>query len=91
MNTDAGKIWFTQEQLDDHFRNFGQKPARTEMHLSIALQALEAIAPVALDLFQVRKIGMEVVIPEEVASAFVLKHGEVGQKVIDMLRGTVTL
>lgn len=65
--------------------------ASTENHVAVAVQALETLAQVATDLFEARKIGMEVTIPDTVEAAFVLKHGEEGRKVIDMLRGNVTI
>lgn len=64
----------TQEQLDEHYRSFGQQAAASEMYVVIAVQALEVIAPAAADLFQARKIGMEVLIPDAVADAYVGKH-----------------
>jgi hypothetical protein len=90
LSVDA-PVWFTKEQLDEHSRSFGQQPAASEKYVVIAEQALEVIAPAAADLFQARKIGMQVLIPDAVADAYVSKHGVEGQKVIDMLRGNVTI
>lgn len=90
LSVDA-PVWFTQEQLDEHCRSFGQQSAPSELHAVIAVQALEVIAPAAADFFQARKIGMQVLIPDAVADAYVGKHGAEGQKVIDMLRGSVPL
>ncbi|KQW19906.1 MULTISPECIES: hypothetical protein [Pseudomonas] len=56
-----------------------------------AVAALEKIAEAQRDLFQARKIGMEVVIPADVETAYVGKHGDDGRKVIDFLRGNVNL
>jgi hypothetical protein len=59
--------------------------------IQTAVAALEKIAEVHLDLFQARKIGMEVVIPADVETAYVGKHGDQGRKVIEFMRGNVTL
>lgn len=56
-----------------------------------AVTSLETIALAHRDLFQARKIGMEVVIPAEVEAAYVDKHGAAGREVIDFLRGNVIL
>ncbi len=96
MNNDSSKFSVTKEQLADHAKMLGQQVFSSaaldiQMDVASAVRALEAMAPVAVDLFQVRKIGMEVVIPEAVEVAYISKHGDEGRKVIDMLRGNVTL
>ena len=62
-----------------------------EIWVQHAVAALEGMAEVASDLFQARKIGMQVIIPEEVESAYVLKHGKKGKNFLNMLRGDVIL
>lgn len=60
-----------------------------EIWVQHAVAALEGMAEVASDLFQARKIGMQVIIPVE--SAYVLKHGKKGKNFLNMLRGDVIL
>lgn len=96
MNNDSSSFRATEEQLADHAKMLGQQVFSSatwdiQKDVESAVRVLEAMAPVAADLFQVRKIGMEVVIPEAVESAYIAKHGVEGRKLIDMLRGNVTL
>jgi hypothetical protein len=90
LSADA-PVWFTKEQMDEHYRTFGTRGDASGMYVASGVQALEVIAPAAADLFQSRKIGMQVLIPDEVADAYIGKHGDDGRKVVDMLRGNVTL
>lgn len=85
------ETWVTEAQMAHHIENFARPVPKTELYDISAVQALEGIAPYAPALFQARKIGMEVIIPEAVETTYVLKHGNDGQKVIDFLRGTVTI
>jgi len=96
MNNGSSSFSATEEQLADHAKMLGQQVFSSatwdiQRDVESAVRVLEAMAPVAADMFQVRKIGMEVVIPEAVESAYVAKHGAEGRKVIDMLRGNVNL
>lgn len=58
---------------------------------ALGLEALEAMSAVVPQLFQARKIGMQVVIPPLVEKIYVLKHGAAGKEMIEMLRGNLTL
>jgi hypothetical protein len=91
MSDGKEKIWFTQAEVEAQVQNIGRPVATTEMFVAFGVHFLESIAGAAPDLFQVRKIGMQVIIPDEVEAAYVLKHGEEGRKVIDFLRGDVRL
>lgn len=63
-----------------------------EDHLiELAVTALEKISEAHLELFQARKVGMEVVIPPAVEAAYIVKHGAGGQNMINMLRGKVRI
>jgi hypothetical protein len=61
------------------------------MYVISGVQALEVIAAASNDLFQARKVGMQIIIPECVADAFIRKHGDDGRKSIAILRGNVTI
>lgn len=83
-------IWATSEQLEEHARNFGQPPNKTESCVAPAVRALEAMAPAAHCLFQARNSGLHVSVPDDVASAYIRKHGEKGRQFIGALRGDAT-
>lgn len=87
----AQRLKITSGDRSDHVASCNSPVGKTEIHLVIAVQALEAIAPIAPELFQARKIGMEVVVPSEVEAVYVAKHGEEGRKTLRFLRGEITL
>ena len=62
-----------------------------DLYIQQAITALESIAAVSNEVFQARKIGMQLVIPPEVEVAYVRKHGEEGKRMIYKLRGDVNL
>lgn len=78
---------FIETQVYEGDEGFGN----LELFVAGAVQALEEIAPAASALFQARKLGLEVLFPDSVERAYVHKHGEAGQKVVNFLNGAVSL
>lgn len=55
--------------------------------IQIGIAVLEALAPMYPNLAFVRKAGLIVSVPENIEAAYVAKHGEKGQWLIDVILG----
>lgn len=53
--------------------------------------ALEALEHSAMNLFQARKVGVRVDVPDVVRESLLSRHGQRARKVLDMIDGNVTL
>lgn len=68
-----------------------EKAMGNDLYIQQAITALQTISAVSNEVFQARKIGMQLVIPPEIEVAYVRKHGEEGKRLIYKLRGDVNL
>lgn len=55
--------------------------------VQIGIAVLEALAPMYPNLAFVRQAGLTVSVPEDIEAAYVAKHGEKGQWLIDVILG----
>lgn len=55
--------------------------------IQIGIAVLEALAPMYPNLAFVRQAGLTVTVPEHIEAAYVAKHGEKGQWLIDVILG----
>jgi hypothetical protein len=55
--------------------------------IQIGIAVLEALAPMYPNLAFVRQAGLTVSVPEHIEAAYVAKHGEKGQWLIDVILG----
>lgn len=55
--------------------------------IQIGIAVLEALAPMYPNLAFVRSAGLTVSVPEDIEAAYVAKHGEKGQWLVDVILG----
>lgn len=74
MKQEQGEVFATQAELPSP-------------ELQVALATLKKLIPLVTELNSARKIGLEIVIPPELEAEYVNKHGDEGQRFIDVLLG----
>ena len=67
------------------------RPTCTEEAKPLSALAFSALEPLAADLFQLRRAGITVHIPDEIRQDMLANHGDVAARVLSLLDGRLPL